>query len=122
MKTAAIVFSLYLLFKPLMPVVEYVAFYDYIKNELCVNKDVPDSHCNGKCHLKKQLAKATDTETGNETGRALTSEHSISFFQSVAIICLSSVLLKEQDLKMNYSYNKFYTFYYIPSFFVPPEV
>ena len=29
---------------------------DYIIAKYCVNKDKPEMHCNGKCHLMKQLA------------------------------------------------------------------
>jgi hypothetical protein len=30
---------------------------DYIKKELCVNKDKPKMNCNGKCYLAKQIKK-----------------------------------------------------------------
>jgi len=46
-----------MLFKPLWPVVDYVANYEYIINVLCENKDKPELKCNGKCYLGKQLAK-----------------------------------------------------------------
>ena len=32
----------------------------YIAANLCENRDKPIMHCNGKCHLRKQLAKTTD--------------------------------------------------------------
>lgn len=44
---------------PMFPFVEYVAQYDYIISEKCENKDKPEMHCNGKCHLKKQIEKTT---------------------------------------------------------------
>ena len=34
----------------------YVIQYDYIVNELCVNRDKPQLGCNGKCHLMKEMA------------------------------------------------------------------
>lgn len=34
----------------------------YISKVLCENKNKPQSHCNGKCHLKKQLAKEEKRE------------------------------------------------------------
>ncbi len=37
--------------KPMLPVLEYYANYDYIANELCINKDKPYLECNGKCYL-----------------------------------------------------------------------
>jgi len=32
--------------------------YEYITKELCENKEKPELKCNGKCHLKTELAKA----------------------------------------------------------------
>ncbi len=54
-----------ILTKPLWPVVDYVVNYDYIVNVLCVNKDKPQMHCNGKCHLTKELAKEAGAENKN---------------------------------------------------------
>lgn len=34
----------------------------YIARELCENKAKPQMHCNGRCHLKKQLAKEQEQE------------------------------------------------------------
>lgn len=51
-----------MLFKPVFPVVEYALNYDYVVNVLCENKAKPELGCNGKCHLMKELAKASDTE------------------------------------------------------------
>ncbi|MEN9488966.1 MAG: hypothetical protein RL494_1231 [Bacteroidota bacterium] len=48
--------------KPVLPVVEYVVNYEYISKVLCVNKDKPKLQCNGKCHLMKELAKASENE------------------------------------------------------------
>ena len=55
-----------MLFKPVLPVLEYVVLYDYIKNELCVNRDKPEMECNGKCHLAKEMAKANDSESRSD--------------------------------------------------------
>ncbi len=34
---------------------DYCINKDFIANVLCINKDKPSLHCEGKCHLKKQL-------------------------------------------------------------------
>jgi len=43
-----------------------IAYYniniEYIISELCENKDKPQLKCNGKCYLKKKLAKANEAE------------------------------------------------------------
>lgn len=63
-------FSYILLFSlVLRPIynVGYLAYFelniDYIVNTFCVNKEQPKLQCNGKCHLKKQLALATNIDT-----------------------------------------------------------
>lgn len=43
--------------RPVLPVIEYYANYDYIANVLCENRDKPYLECNGKCYLEKQIAK-----------------------------------------------------------------
>lgn len=50
------------LLKPLFPVVEYAANYQYIANELCENQDKVEMGCNGKCYLMKQMAKEAESE------------------------------------------------------------
>ncbi|WP_159023594.1 hypothetical protein [Formosa sp. L2A11] len=121
-KTATLLLALFLVFKPLIPLVEYAAFYDYIKNELCVNKDVPEMHCNGKCHLKAQLAKASDSEKGNnDKGSSFSFENTLVFFQDANINFLL-FFPKEQPLKIDTSYNKIYKFRYMGFVFHPPLV
>lgn len=41
---------------------DYLVNYDYIRTELCVNKEKPILGCNGKCYLMKELAKASESE------------------------------------------------------------
>ena len=48
---------------PYMPYIEYELNKKYIAEVLCENKDKPEMHCNGHCHLKKQLKKANAMET-----------------------------------------------------------
>ncbi len=69
------VFSLIMLTKPLWPVVDYAVNYNYIVNVLCENKDKPEMHCNGKCHLTKELAKEASAENKNPfTGKVSKTE------------------------------------------------
>ncbi len=41
--------------------VDFNIHRDYIARVLCINKDKPQSSCNGKCHLKKQLKKVSES-------------------------------------------------------------
>ncbi|AWG23522.1 hypothetical protein FFWV33_00440 [Flavobacterium faecale] len=51
-----------MLAKPFLPIVDYIVNYDYISKVLCENKEKPKLHCNGKCHLMKELAKASNED------------------------------------------------------------
>lgn len=42
-------------------VIHYVIHKDFYKNVLCVNKNVPNSCCHGKCQLKSDIKKSDDT-------------------------------------------------------------
>lgn len=85
-KIATIILSLFMFFKPVLPVVEYVVLYDYIKNELCVNKDKPELACNGKCHLTKELANASDTDTDKGRTHFASAELQLIYYQAIEVI------------------------------------
>lgn len=55
---------------PVVPYLEYWLNKDYIAKVLCVNKDKPKSCCQGKCHLQKQLEKATQNSTEEDNPAA----------------------------------------------------
>ena len=59
----SIFLTLFVVFRPLVPLAEYAVNYDYISEVLCVNKSNPELHCNGKCYLKKEIAKTNDTDS-----------------------------------------------------------
>ncbi len=61
-KKYLVIISMLILLKPVLPVLQYAINYDYIATVLCVNKDKPAMACNGKCHLMKELAKASEDE------------------------------------------------------------
>ena len=64
-KTVALILVSVFLFQTFSKVVVYADYLinkDYITKVLCINKDKPKMHCNGKCHLKKQLEKEKKKE------------------------------------------------------------
>jgi hypothetical protein len=66
-----IVMAAYLII-PAIPVIDYLINKEYIAKNLCVNKDKPKSCCKGKCHMVKQLQKATknsETDPRNTNNR-----------------------------------------------------
>ncbi|MBW3520243.1 hypothetical protein [Flavobacterium sp. NKUCC04_CG] len=63
MKTFLVVILMVFTCKPMLPVAGFIINYDYIKNELCENRYKSESHCNGSCYLKKELAKTAQDDT-----------------------------------------------------------
>ncbi|PHQ29888.1 hypothetical protein [Leeuwenhoekiella nanhaiensis] len=49
-------FALFVFIRPILPVLDYAFNYDYIVEELCVNRDRPELECNGRCYLMQALA------------------------------------------------------------------
>lgn len=44
--------------RPVMPYMEYMLNKGYIEKNLCVQKNVPDNCCHGRCYLHKQIEKS----------------------------------------------------------------
>ncbi|WLD24748.1 hypothetical protein NU10_05005 [Flavobacterium dauae] len=118
MKKFIVILALFMLFKPILPIVEYVVFYDYIKNELCVNKDKPELKCNGKCHLMKEMANASKNE--NSDKKHFSVESTVVFYQD---ICTDFSLFsaKEYVAKKLFLYHATYHFNFSSFIFHPPS-
>ncbi len=83
MKKTVFILALLMLLKPILPVVEYVVNYEYISKVLCVNKDKPMLHCNGKCQLMKELAKASENEKPISDKKIAAQEFEVLFFENI---------------------------------------
>lgn len=53
-----------------MVMFEFYLNQAYVAQNLCVNKDKPQLHCNGKCHLRKQLNEEERRDQNNPERRA----------------------------------------------------
>lgn len=118
MKIATLILSLFMFFKQVLPVVEYVVLYDYIKNELCVNKDKPELECNGKCHLKKEMAHASDTKTEKNKVNFASAELQIMYYQALEMI--SAVVFNPYRIKNDRAVTSLYSFSFSNLLFRPP--
>ncbi|MFA9388363.1 MAG: hypothetical protein ACERKD_01060 [Prolixibacteraceae bacterium] len=65
----ALLVNVLIVFQPIIPLLEFQVFNDYIVNQLCENKDVPDSCCQGKCYLEKRLNEAGSTSNSENEDR-----------------------------------------------------
>jgi hypothetical protein len=61
-------------------VVWYASNIDYVATRLCENRNRPERHCNGKCYLYKQLAKADGADKNNRQRLADLSRIELSAF------------------------------------------
>lgn len=111
--------SLLILAKPVLPLVEYVANYDYISKVLCVNKAKPALHCNGKCHLMKELAKASENEKPISDKKLGVHESEVLFFQEISD-CFTAVCYTDAQPEKTYRYQNLYAYLNSTATFHPP--
>lgn len=72
-------------------ILDYEANKGFIAKNLCENKAKPKMQCNGKCHLRKQLSKTSESsKKGEESRLKLSVETPISLGQTrLPAICCS---------------------------------
>ncbi len=110
-----------MLAKPAIPFLEYGINYDYIVKELCENKDKPVLKCNGKCHLAKQLAKATEEDNNSSSGKKQNVKQEIEtmFCQEFNVVSFAKNFVFTNK-KINSDYQNLYALTAIQSTFHPP--
>lgn len=112
--------ALFMLLKPVLPVIDYVVNYEYITKVLCVNKAKPKLQCNGKCHLMKELAKTSESQTPISSNKKIAShELEVLFFEEIKSFNIRYIYFdKNQFLNTNYS--DLYSYLNSNSVFRPP--
>lgn len=109
-----------MLVKPILPVLEYVVNYEYISKVLCVNKDKPKMQCNGKCHLMKELAKASDAEKPLSSDKKIVSPiFEVLFFEEIKSIKIAPICFGTKE-NINQAYSNLYSHLNSGSVFHPP--
>jgi len=112
--------ALFMLLKPVLPVIDYVVNYEYITKVLCVNKAKPKMKCNGKCHLMKELAKTSESETPISSNKKITSqEFEILFFEEINSFKITSIYFDKKQI-VNNNYSDLYSYLNSISIFRPP--
>jgi hypothetical protein len=97
-----------------------VVNYEHIAEELCENKEKPELKCNGKCHLKAELAKASkeNIPTSHESKNNLTLE--IVFLETIPEFKFNRIYVEKQQVSISYS--RLYFRLHSTSIFHPPIV
>lgn len=122
MKNLVFLIAFTVLIKPVFPVFEYLINYDYIRTELCVNRVKPELKCNGKCHLMKELAAASEKEKPASQDKKSTSfEITDLFFHELIVSCIPAKECTEFQTG-NFHYNSNYNYAVTNSIFHPPAV
>lgn len=115
----SILFTFYMVLRPLVPLVEYAVNYDYITKVLCINKARAEVHCNGKCYLSKELAKTNDSETSpfqklKNSGQKI--------LDTYILPEPAEIMTTEKHLFFNFNfiYETAYSFLFLSHIFKPP--
>src|SRR5690606_2414529 len=103
--------------RPVIPVFDYVINQDYIAEYLCINKDKPEMHCDGKCYLMEMLDEQNQQKKQNLPAIDLR-EYPIGFVQ---VLNLSA----REELSLNpttvITYIEQYSYLFNNSLFRPPS-
>jgi hypothetical protein len=111
-----------MLLKPVLPLVEYSINYEYVSKVLCVNKAKPAMHCNGKCHLMKELAKVSENEKPTSSDKkGSIQESEILFFEEITSFALTTAIPHNRE-KVNCGYSNLYAHCDISTVFHPPTL
>jgi len=109
-----------MLLKPVIPVLDYIINYDYIAKELCENKAKPQMHCNGKCHLMKELAKAAEEQKQQSDKKSAQQEAEVLFCEVLNDFSFSPSIVTP-FVKNETVYNNLYSHKGAVFFFHPPS-
>lgn len=84
---------------------EYKLNRDFISKNLCENKSAPSKHCNGHCHLMKQLQKDNERDDNSSTGIKSKTETTLfsSKFENKLIVFRSEKTFSHPQLNITIS-------------------
>lgn len=108
-------------FRPLMPLMDYAVNYDFITKNLCENKSKPQLLCNGKCYLKKEIAK-TSTDQSKNDSRINISGLADTFIINETFVFSSKDFNQIENPKINSEFSATYNFSLLSKIFHPPLI
>lgn len=116
----SILFMSYMVFRPLIPLAEYAVNYNYIVKTLCANKNKPELHCNGKCYLSKELAKANSDAESTPFNKIKNSGQKILDIYTLPEIIEVTFKGKIIVSHSHFIYETGYSFLFLTPIFKPP--
>jgi hypothetical protein len=118
-----ILLALLIFLQPFSKVYIYVSFkinQDKIAKTLCVKKEIENNTCQGKCHLKKQLAEA-DKQEQKQTPQNLKEKVEILYCQTQPPFGFLKATLFYKNQSLNNYECDFYSSSFITDIFRPPK-
>lgn len=121
-KLTAILLASLIIIVPMSNVVIYLAFkinQSVIAEVLCINKNQPSLHCDGKCYLKEKLAESNDKKNQSSPFKHMEDTMRITFFHHP----LESLFLRSREEKCRhcFEYAGLSSTIYLNPFLHPPE-
>lgn len=115
----SIFLTFFTVFRPLIPLVEYAANYQYISKELCINRKNAELNCNGKCYLAKELSKTNDGDSSpfHKTKNSGQKLLDIYILPEMIKVGTGGDFL---PYHFNFSYKTVYSFLFLQPIFRPP--
>ena len=108
----------FMLIKPAIPFMEYLARKDFIIENFCINRNKKEMKCNGKCHLKEQVRKEASQSSDDKAPFQPQKERRELTDYLIGQKLTARTLPFRKLLKAMYSMD--YSFQFIPSIFHPP--
>jgi hypothetical protein len=119
-KNLVFIILIAILLKPIFPVIDYMVNYEYISEVLCENKAKPMMHCNGKCHLMKELANTNENDKQAPSDKkGYTPVLELLFFQEINTYSLATFCFLDTENR-NYNYSNLYSTTNMKSLLRPP--
>lgn len=103
----------------LIVIADYAINKEYVAKMLCVNKNKPQMHCNGKCHMMKQL-KAQDKKEQSPANPFKELKDFQPLYGNEINIKLSAVT-DSNCLKSTFIYSSLFSTQHLHSVFHPPQ-
>lgn len=115
-----IVLCCVVILQPLYPVIVYQTNFNFIAKHLCINRDKPWMHCDGKCYLKKEFNNIFNDQQKHPEHLSLYNFKFSDFTDQLNIFSPPA----PAAIKINYpkiDYND-YHFNFLQSIFRPPRL
>ncbi len=119
MKNVFFIIAILFLFKPIIPIIDYAINYKYISTTLCENKNKPERHCNGKCHLAKEITKTTNSENSSSNKTKIVTDIEVLYCQEFKEKHLFKSFFLTKSIKI-YHYENLYFHLSSSGWFHPP--